>query len=47
MSIIILIKGEQLLRVGGCTKNNVELGQKVLLIDSIQAKLNILNHLGK
>ena len=42
-----VIKGEQLLRVGGCTKNNVELGQKVLLIDSIQAKLNILNHLGK
>ena len=43
------IEGEQLLRVNGGIKNNIELGKNVtnLLIDSIQAKLSILNKLGK
>ena len=43
------LEGEQLLRINGGIKNNIELGQNVtnLLIDSIQAKLSILNKLGK
>ena len=43
------LEGEQLLRVSGGIKNNIELGQDVtsLLIDSIEAKLSILNKLRK
>ena len=43
------IKGEQLLKKSGGIKNNLDLGKKVssFLIDSIEAKLSILNKLGK
>ena len=43
------VENEKLLKIKGGIEKNPELGEKIssLLIDSIQAKLSILNHVEK